>query len=66
MLLSSGFLIISTRIGPMYLMEHPFLELLKIAAVDLKAEPSPFQHIQSDILHHFFDDLRYELFHDMN
>ena len=42
-----------------------FLELLKIAPVGRKAEPSPIQHIQSDILQHFFVNLTCELLHDI-
>ena len=42
-----------------------FLDLLKMAPVDLKAEPSPIQHIQSDILLHLFANFRCELLHDI-
>ena len=37
-----------------------------MASVDLKAEPSPIQHIQSDILQHLFDNLRCKLLHDID
>ena len=43
---------------PILSFEIRFLELLEVAPVYLKAEPGHIQHIQSNILQHFFANLR--------